>query len=218
MKQFKIKDNEFRQKEDFFSIKSVVNRVADKTLEQLEREGLFVFPEIIKDAEDITKDQMVLQSYNDMYCSGNVMGFLGVGDERLVIESRFSTGENDFLFQYLLEQVLDVPNYINLGTSANQDDRLFNLLLFLFPHYLKQAMRKGIYKTYIRNEYNDGNVRGTIDVARHIRKNIPFSGKIAYNQREYSYDNYLIELIRHTNFHETKMDQDNRRRRILSLW
>ena len=40
--------------------------------------------------------------------------------------------------------------------------------------------------------------RGTIDIARHIKSNIPFVGDIAYNQREYSFDNYLMELIRHT--------------------
>lgn len=194
----KIKDNESREKEKFYQVKSIVSCVSDKTLEQLEREGVFVFPEIIKDAEDITKDQMILQSCNDMYCSGNVMGFLGSGDERLVIESRFSRGDNDYFFQYLLEKVLDFPNFISLDTDANHEERMFNLLLFLFPHYLKVAARKGAFKTYINNKYNDGNVRGTIDIARHIKRNIPFVGDIAYNQREYSFDNYLMELIRHT--------------------
>ena len=37
-----------------------------------------------------------------------------------------------------------------------------------------------------------------IDVARHIKKNTPFIGNIAYSQREYSFDNYLMQLIRHT--------------------
>jgi len=198
MKQLKIKDNQFRSKEDFYEVKAVVNRVADRTLEQLEHEGVFVFPEGLKDTEDLSKEQMILQSYNDSLVTGNVMGFLGVGDERIVIESRFSKGENDFFFQYLLEKVLDFPNFINLETNANQDDKLFNLLLFLFPRYLIQATRKGLFKTYIRNEYNDGNIKGSIDVARHIKKNTPFVGNIAYSQREYSYDNYLIELIRHT--------------------
>ena len=198
MKQLKIKDNQYLPKEDFYRVKSIVSNISDKTLEQLEREGVFVFPEIIKDAEDITKDQMILQSCNDMYCSGNVMGFLGSGDERLVIESRFSRGDNDYFFQYLLEKVLDFPNFISLDTNANQEERMFNLLLFLFPHYLKVAARKGAFKTYINNKYNDGNVRGTIDLARHIKRNIPFVGDIAYNQREYSFDNYLMELIRHT--------------------
>lgn len=198
MNPMKIKDNESREKEKFYQVKSIVSCVSDKTLEQLEREGVFVFPEIIKDAEDITKDQMILQSCNDMYCSGNVMGFLGSGDERLVIESRFSRGDNDYFFQYLLEKVLDFPNFISLDTDANHEERMFNLLLFLFPHYLKVAARKGAFKTYINNKYNDGNVRGTIDIARHIKRNIPFVGDIAYNQREYSFDNYLMELIRHT--------------------
>ena len=198
MKQFKIKDNCIKKKEDFYTVSGLVEYVADKTLQQLEREGVFVFPEIVKDSEDITKDQMILQSVNDSYRSGNVMGFIGIGNERLTIESRFSTGNEDYFFQYLLERVLEVPNIVNLETEANQDNKLYNLLLFLFPHYLRAAMRKGLYKAYTRRKYNDGNVRGTIDVARHIQKNIPFIGKIAYSQREYNYDNALMELIRHT--------------------
>ncbi len=197
MKQLRIKDNSVRKKEDFYSVSNLVTCIADKTLQQLEKDGLFVFPEIVKDSEDITKDQMILQSFNGCLRAGNVMGFIGMGDERLVIESRFSEGE-DFFFQYLLERVLQVPNIVNLDTDASQDNQLYNLLLFLFPNYLKAAMRKGLFKTYIRRDYNDANVRGNIDIARHIKKNIPFVGRIAYNQREYAYDNYLMELIRHT--------------------
>lgn len=210
MKQYKIKDNSFVKKENFSNIMGVVKGVADKTLEQLDREGIFVFPEMIDDVEDMTKKQMLLQSVNDSFLSGNVMGFIGVGDERLVIESRFSTGSNDFLFQYLLEKVLDFPNIVNMETDANQDDRLFSLLLFLFPYYLKTAMRKGVFKTYIRNLYNNANVKGIIDISRHIKKNIPFAGNVAYSQREYSYDNYLLELIRHTIEHIKKKPYGNR--------
>lgn len=210
MKQYKIKDNSFVKKENFSDIMGVVKAVADKTLEQLDREGIFVFPEMIDDVEDMTKKQMLLQSVNDSFLSGNVMGFIGVGDERLVIESRFSTGNNDFLFQYLLEKVLDFPNIVNMETDANQDDRLFSLLLFLFPYYLKTAMRKGVFKTYIRNLYNNANVKGIIDISRHIKKNIPFTGNVAYSQREYSYDNYLLELIRHTIEHIKNKPYGNR--------
>ena len=198
MKQLKIKDNDQRKKEEFFDIPGLVKTIADKTLEEMEKEGVFVFPEMVHDAEDVTRDQMILQSVNDTYRSGNVMGFLGYGEERLVIESRFSTGDNDYLFQYLLECVLDFPNIVNLETDATHDDKMFSLLLFLFPSYLAGAMRKGAFKTYVRNEYNDGNVKGTINIDRHIRKNIPFVGNIAYSQREYAYDNYLMQLVRHT--------------------
>lgn len=198
MRQLRIKDNNQRNKSEFLEIPNLVKTISNKTLEKLEKEGVFVFPETVHDAEDITRDQMILQSVNDTYRSGNVMGFLGYGEERLVIESRFSTGDNDFLFQYLLERVLDFPNIVNLETDATHDDRMFSLLLFLFPSYLAAAMRKGVFKTYVRNEYNDGNVKGTINIDRHIRKNIPFVGNIAYSQREYAYDNFLMQLIRHT--------------------
>ena len=59
-------------------------------------------------------------------------------------------------------------------------------------------MRKGLFKEYIRHNYNDGYVKGTIDIARHIEKNTPFTGNVAYSQREFSYDNSLMELVRHT--------------------
>ena len=198
MKLLKIKDNSQLKKAAFSDISALTGKIADKTLDQLEREGVFVFPEYIDDAEDITRDQMILQSVNDSYRSGNVMGFIGCGNERLIIESRFSGEADDFFFQYLLDRVLDFPNLVDLETDANQDNKLFNFLLFLFPHYLKTAMRKGLFKKYIRHNYNDGNVKGTIDVARHIEKNTPFTGNVAYSQREFSFDNSLMELVRHT--------------------
>ncbi len=198
MSRIKIKDNSRIPKESLAEVSHLTNKIADKTLEELEQEGIFVFPELIRESDDLTKDQMILQSYNNLYISSNVMGFLGLGDEKIIIESRFSKNGKDFLFQYLLERVFDVPNIVNLETDSNQNDRIFNLLVFIFPQFLKNAMRKGIFKTYVRNSYNDSNVKGTIDIARHIIKNTPFVGNVAYSQREYSFDNDLTELVRHT--------------------
>ena len=195
----KINDNTSTKKDVFINIPKLTNSIVNKTLKQLEQEGVFVFPELVDDADDISKDQMILQSVNDNLCSGNVMGFIGYGnDERLIINSRFSGDNEDYFVQYLLQRVLDLPNIVDLKSDADQDNRIFNFLLFLFPYYLKLAMRKGIFKKYVRNRYNDSNVKGIIDIAKHIEKNIPFIGKIAYSQREFSSDNYLTELIRHT--------------------
>ena len=198
MTMLRIKDNSKTNKAEFSYIKNIANKVPDKTFEQLEREGILIFPPFVNDYEDITKDQMILQSVNDYYCSGNVMGFIGCGKERLVIESRFCNENKDYFLQYLLCKVMNLPNIVDLDTDADQDNKLFNLLVFLFPYYLKTATRKGLYKTYIRNAYNDGNLKGNIDVARHIKSNTPFIGNIAYSQREYSFDNDLIQLVRHT--------------------
>jgi 5-methylcytosine-specific restriction endonuclease McrBC regulatory subunit McrC len=198
MKLLKVKDNSRVKKDAFLGIEVLTRRVVDKTLEQLEHEGVFVFPEFIVETEGLTKDQMILQSVNDSYRLGNVMGFLGCGDERLIIESRFSSDTEDYFFEYLLSRVLDFPTLVDLKSDADQNNRLFNFLLFLFPHYLKTAMRKGLFKNYARNYYNDGNAKGSINVARHIKLNIPFVGNVAYSQREFSYDNLLMELVRHT--------------------
>lgn len=198
MKQLRIRDNTVVPRASFSEIPDITKKVANKTLKQLEREGVFVFPERVNESDDLAAEQMILQSVNDCYHSGNVMGFLGYGNERLVITSRFADGEKDYFFQYLLEQVLKYPNLVDLMTDANQDNALFHLLVFLFPRYLKAAMRKGVYKTYVKRYYNDSNVKGVIDITWHIAQNMPFVGTVAYHQREYSYDNTLMELVRHT--------------------
>lgn len=198
MNSYRINDNTQRNKNEFSIIPRLTERIADRTLKQLEREGLFVFPPILDTAEDLSDEQMILSSRNDDYCTGNVMGYLGYGTERLTIGSRFGTDGQDFFFQYLLNRVLEFPTMVDLKTDADHESQLFNLFLFLFPYYLKRAMRKGPFKEYIYCKYNDGNVKGTIDVARHIAQNTPFIGRVAYGQREFSFDNSLMELIRHT--------------------
>ncbi len=179
-------------------IPQLAKKLSNKTLAQLEKEDIFVFPEGVQNAEDLTGDQMVLQSVNDTYYTGNVMGFLGCGKERLVIASRFSAGNQDYFLQYMMDKVLACPNVFEMETDSNENNQLINILMFLFPAHLKTAMRKGLFKNYIHEKYNDPNPKGNINIARHIRQNTPFMGKIAYDQREQSYDNHITELIRHT--------------------
>ena len=194
-----INDNSNKAKGDCSLIEPLINRIVNKTLKKLEEEGIFVFPEILKDSEDITKNQIIVKEIDNCYCTGNVMGFIGYEDKRLIIGSRFAESkDSDYFFQYILNKVLEFPNIVDLKTDANQDEKLFNYLIFIFPYLLKRAMRKGIYKVYENHEYNDNNIKGTIDFARHIKLNTPFIGNIAYNQREFTRDNKLMELIRHT--------------------
>lgn len=193
-----IKDNSEVSKDRFSDIKNLTNKIADKTLNQLEQEGVFIYPEYIKDSEDLTWDQMILKSKNNTFFTSNAIGYLGYGNERLVIKSRFGEEKEDYFFKYLLEKVLDVPNLVELNTDTESNSYLFNFLLFLFPNNLKKAMRKGLFKKYILNEYNNKSIKGVVDIARHIKQNTPFIGNIAYNQREFSYDNHLMELVRHT--------------------
>ena len=198
MKIPKVKDNTTYITSRFSCNQCIVSNILNKSLNQLDAEGLFIFPEAIKKVEDLTRDQMILQEFNGKYRTGNVMGFIGYGKERLIIQSRFCNDKEDYFLSYLLERVLNIPNIVSLDADTSSDKRLLNFLLFIFPKYLDNAIRKGLYKQYIHKQYNDTNIKGKIDIPRHLTKNTPFIGSIAYSQRLFSYDNMLMELIRHT--------------------
>lgn len=198
MKIPKVKDNTTYITSRFSCNQCIVSNILNKSLNQLDAEGLFIFPEAIKKVEDLTRDQMILQEFNGKYRTGNVMGFIGYGKERLIIQSRFCNDKEDYFLSYLLERVLNIPNIVSLDADTSSDKRLLNFLLFIFPKYLENAIRKGLYKQYIHKKYNDTNIKGKIDIPRHLTKNTPFIGSIAYSQRLFSFDNILMELIRHT--------------------
>ena len=96
----------------------------------------------------------------------------------------------------MLQKVFAI-NVLNLKTLGGIEN-IMDLLLFFFPYFLNKALSQGLYKEYKHYEYNDANVRGIIDVKRHLRINIPFVGKVAYSTREYSYNNPVMQAIRHT--------------------
>lgn len=136
--------------------------------------------------------------------TGNLMGFIGTGSNsgaengavQLEISSRFSKSENDFFLHYMLGKVF-CENLFSLNYYASSGS-VFDLLCFMFPFVLKNAVRQGIFKTYRTFERNDANVKGSLNLSRHIRQNVPFGGKVAYKERTQVFDNTLTELVRHT--------------------
>lgn len=194
----RIRDNSGYKAEEFASILNLTGTILNRTLADFEHDNLFVFPRRVKDSADLDTNDMILRSQGSVYRSTNVMGFIGLSDEHLGIDSRFCEQSGDFFLQYLLNRVMHMPAMLDLSIGSNPHDEILNLCMFMFPACLTAAMRRGIYRTYVRREYNDSNVRGTIEVARHIALNTPFVGNVAYSQGERSYDNEITELIRHT--------------------
>lgn len=165
-------------------------------------ENLLIFPHCLNATNDKIGSNTILDIENTddpekvRLCTGNIMGFLGVGDLQIKIKSRFDSKRNDYLLHYMLQKVLSF-NLFDLNHSQDQED-IFDFIMFLFPYFLKSAMNQGVYREYQNYKHNNSNVKGAIDVARHLKKNIPFVGNIAYSTREYSHDNSVTELIRHT--------------------
>lgn len=196
-----ITDNNGGESIDKFDNLNIVDLsfIANRNLLDLQKENpdLLVFPHSFgKYRDDIEKTQ-IFSLDGDKLTTYNLMGFIGRNSTQLTISSRFAKDDNnDYFLHYMLQKVFSI-NLLKFDQTPNNEN-IWDFLLYLFPYYLKKAYTQGIYKAYKKDEYNDSNVKGTIDVQRHIIKNTPFSGKIAYTTREHSYNNNLTQLIRHT--------------------
>lgn len=199
-----LTDNTKYSSTDYLSLNNIANR---KISELLDDKGnkLLIYPHSFKQCEDEMGSQYLFSLQTNLKeneCTkailetGNMVGFIGINGQSVSIHSRFSKNAEDFFLHYMLQKVLCI-NVVNLSHGTS-DERIFDFLLYLFPKFLKEALAQGIYKEYQRNEYNDANVRGPIDINKHLKTNFPFNGRIAYRTREFSHDNHVTELIRHT--------------------
>lgn len=182
-----------------------LSKIANTPLSELVKNNpsLLVFPQILGAHDDGIEEQEIFNLHGNpekledvKLKTGNLMGFVGIGDTQLKISSRFAKDdEHDFFLHYMLEKVFSINLFDYKYTS--ESGRL-DLLMFSFPPLLKKALAQGIFRQYQTFARNDANVKGVIDVSRHIKQNALFSGKIAYNSRERTFDNAVTELIRHT--------------------
>lgn len=173
----------------------------NKSIDQLvKEEDLLIFPYSLNEYGDELGQQTIgslrMVDNKAVLHTGNIMGFVGKGDTQLRISSRFGTDTDDFFLIYMLCQVHSI-NVFDLPFSQSHN-QVLDMLILLFPYYLANAIKQGLYKEYRTYHYNNPDVRGVVDVNCHIQKNVPFQGNIAYIERVKSVDNPLTQLIRHT--------------------
>lgn len=173
--------------------------IANKKISSLISEdnpNLLIFPNDLSHTDDKISEESIFSLHGSKLTTGNIIGFVGVNNSEITIQSRFAIDKNDYFLHYMLQKVFSI-NLFDLKHGMDNES-IFDFLLYLFPFYLKKAIRQGLYKEYHRQEYNDSNIKGAININRHIQRNIPFVGNVAYQVREYSYDNKITQLIRHT--------------------
>lgn len=192
-----IADNNYKgvsiDKTDIENIKQFAN----KKIKYLKENNLFILSKNSFKDDIENSDIIELDEVNNKIYSNNIMGFIGYNDTQIKITSRFTpNSDKDYFLHYMLQKVF-YSNIFNWEYTTERDYS-FDFLIYMFTHFFQKAIRQGIFKSYQNREYNDANVRGVIDINRHIKNNIPFNGNIAYNTREYSYDNNITQLIRHT--------------------
>ena len=191
----------------FEQLRDTLKPYSRKKLYELQEQNpnLIIFPPDVKDSKDKISESVLYTLKNEYgdtpenteITTSNLMGFFGIDSYEIHIHSRFDEKyRNDNFLHYMLGKVF-LPNIVDLPHSTGADGNL-NLLMFAFPVLLNNALKQGLIKEYQTHDYNNPNIRGVIDVQRHIRMNIPFNGKVAYKTREHSRDNFTTQLIRHT--------------------
>ena len=206
MSRLRIKDNQdwihFQKVSQDASIADLKNleRIANVPISKLsfdDNPNLLLFPRDFSYCDDEISESEIISLKEENIKTGNIMGFVGVNETQLDICSRFDKqNTDDYFLHYMLQKVFSI-NLFDIKHSLSKEP-IFDFLLYLFPHFLKKALAQGLFKKYKRNEYNDANLKGPIDISRHLRQNIPFRGTIAYSAREHSYDNEVTQLVRHT--------------------
>lgn len=179
MKYISLKENEKDIK------KSDLENIRDITLKEIkENKNVLIYPQNLSVDKELFK------------VSDNLIGFIKKDDATLHIKSRFG-GEKDYFVQYMLCKVLGL-DILKLSATKGSVGDIESIAMMLLPQALIKAERQGIYRSYEHFKRNDDKVHGAIDIARHIKQNPVFCGKIAYQSREKSYDNNITQLIRHT--------------------
>lgn len=169
-----------------------LEKIANLEIGNHSDDGLLVF----SNNKECFNNVNVINLKNNKITTNNLMGFIGLNKTELTIESRFSSNHKDYFLHYMLQKVYSI-NLFKLKHSSSSE-QIFDFLLYVFPYYLKKAMRQGLFKEYKNKDYNQSNIKGAINIAKHIKTNIPFRGNVAYSTREQSFDNKVTQLIRHT--------------------
>lgn len=174
-----------------------LKEISGKKISDLkDKDGFLIYCNEDKLKDDVEKSSVFTISDNKL-TTHNIAGFIGTEHTFLTIRSRFARdNSDDYFLHYMLQKVFNI-NITNLEHNTDKN-KAFQFLPYLFKYYFLQALNQGLYKKYVWKKYNDSRVKGTIDIARHIKHNFIFTGNIAYNVREHSYDNNINQLIRHT--------------------
>ena len=161
-------------------------------------QGLVGFVSKKLDEKEVNEMKELVENLRYFEKQSDIIKLMGQGIQvTLQILSRFDDDKPHFLSTMLLASQGD---YLNDKMVPQNNEEIFDfLLVYMFVYQFKEAYKNGIYKTYQRYNENNYNLRGRIDIARHLQLNAGINnGKIAYTYKENTIDNALIHLILHT--------------------
>ena len=188
----------------------VLSAYSGKRVSEFEQRGAELFPGsfcrlnrgLIESADDAPVFSIVGGDYESAYLeTGNCMGVVKIRDAdrnievQLSIGSRFDQSSRQYFINHLLSRVIG-GSFVS-EVDSGPDSYWEMLLAFLFRKRLLEASRAGLFRCYQKICHDDLRFRGKLDIDLHIRRNIPFIGRLAYTNNEITFDNPLNHLVRH---------------------
>lgn len=161
----------------------------------------FFIPKLDNDSldEDKTLVKVLYEEGKEELFFNNYVGYIKLKNTDLQIKSKVDNSDEQVFISHMLSKVFGV-SAIKQSISAKKNSNAFSnsILKQLFFIYFNKAMKKGLYQKYCDFQYNNLNVKGKIEIEKHIKINTPFTGKIAYSTRELTPINDINFLIYHT--------------------
>ena len=184
---------------------------------------LFTLGRVVNDPKDEDNKREKPRPVAFRIDTGNLMGWVALPNPnpsdnkktpdsiRLEISSRFDdegnrnkkdaagnrNGNRHFFLNYMLARACRVNPLSAIDIDRENKGGMELVLFLLFANYLAKAEPHGVMRAYVKLRKNDLNVKGRIDVSRHVKLNYPVCDRIAYVQRKLTADIPVNHLIRH---------------------
>ena len=129
-----------------------LRKLAEPTIANLsleEHPNLLIFPQDFDTYGDKVGDAHIFELKGERLLTGNIMGFIGCGNTKVSISSRFAQGNDDYFLHYMLRRVFAI-NLFELEFNSDEES-IFDFLIYLFPAFLKRAFQQGLYREYQTN-------------------------------------------------------------------
>ena len=164
---------------------------------EINNKGSYIYV-LEKDDEELKEKGVKLVSrFHDKLMTQQYIGIVQRQDTTVFIKSRFDNGDNSYFTNYVLSKALNIKSFIfpNMSVEVGREAALQKLLIIVFMHQINEVYNRGILRSYRVYKENNDKLKGKIDVVRHVKENMLFAGKIAYEHREYTIDNEVNRLI-----------------------
>ncbi len=192
-KKIKLKDHSFYLEENARENKSLYNKLKEQSRIIIDTSICYdVSGEEIKPIIELKKSSK--PNMVEITTFGYVGRFSAFGVE-FDITYRFGESLLDRMIGVVNDFDIKTLEYESKHTQKKSDNLAIKILYINFILKLEKFSVLGLPKSYERIEHHDSKFKGQIDINRFIKKDMPFTGKVATISHEQRYVQEIVDLL-----------------------